>query len=214
MFLKTLFEGLLMGWEFAIGSWRLSKLEAPFITIFGGKNIIETEEPAQRAHVIAAALVDHGYAVVTGGGPGIMVAANCGAQQKAIALNKKGLWTLGIGVRGVDTGYKNPCAPVYFTSNFFTRKHLLIYKSSGFVIFPGGIGTLDEFFEVLNLVKTGKIAPVPIILVDKQYWKPIIDWYYNSGIESGFILKEHAKLFAIADDPHEVCVFLSCTVPR
>lgn len=197
-------QGVETTWELIKGKRHLSVLEGPMVTIFGGKHADEQMTASRNAFDVAAYLVEQGYSIVTGGGPGVMAAANCGAYNKAKELGKKGVWTSGIGVQGVDMDFKNPCADVYRTRQFFVRKQLLIYYSVGFVILPGGIGTMDELFELLNLIKTGKIKRVPVILLDTRYWHELIDWYEQAGIASGLISKENKELFVVTDDPAQV----------
>lgn len=197
-------QGLRISWQLICGNWYLQSLQAPFITIFGGKLAHEDSDLYRSAYSIAGLLVEQGFSVVTGGGPGVMVAANCGARDAAQRHNKTGSWTAGIGVFGVDAEFTNSCVSVFKTKSFVARKMLLITNAVGFVIFPGGIGTMDELFELLNLIKTKKIPPVPVVLFDARYWGPLLDWYSNSGIASGLILAEHRNLFTVTDDPNHV----------
>lgn len=201
---KELKYGLRIAWENFCGNRLLNKLSGPIVSVFGGKLADESSDAYRAAYSIAELLVEKGYTIITGGGPGVMEAANCGAACKAHEISKQGLWTAGIGVYGVDAHFKNRCAQVYKTKSFLARKMLLINRSSGFIIFPGGIGTADELFEVLNLIKTGKIDPVPVVLFGSQFWQPLIDWY-DGSIAKGLILPEHKRLFQVTDDPYEVC---------
>ena len=165
-----------VGWELIKGSWYIRSLQGKKrITFFGGKNVEGTDDAARAAYKLAGIFVERDYSVLSGGGAGIMEAANCGSQDAAKRLGKKGNWTLGIGVFGLDEGYNNKCSFMYRVSKFFARKHLLICDSDAFVIFPGGIGTVDEFFEVLNLMKTNRIKEVPVILFDSRFWKSLVD---------------------------------------
>lgn len=185
-------------WQLMRGLYTLSRLPGPIVSIFGGKGVDRENAYSEYAYKLGGQLVENGFSVTTGGGPGIMAAANCGAFDKSKALGLKGLRTLGIGVHGVDIGFENPCAKVFFTDYFSVRKQLLFRYSCGFVIFPGGIGTADELFEVLNLIKVNKMKPVPVILFGTAYWQPLLNWYTHA-IEHGFIRAEFQPLFTIAD---------------
>lgn len=201
--IQEIIQGVETAWELLWGKRYISQLQGQVVTIFGGKYAQEGQAVSQHAFQIGSLLVQKGYSVLTGGGPGVMAAANCGAYTKAKELQKNGTWTLGIGVQGVDADFVNPCAYVYKTKQFFVRKQLLIYFSDAFVVFPGGIGTADELFEILNLMKTHKIKQVPIILVDTQYWQSLFEWY-DHAIDKKFILAEHKNLFTLIDLPEEL----------
>jgi uncharacterized protein (TIGR00730 family) len=184
--------------QFAYIIYKLSRLQGDIVAIFGGEEAYKGGKYQEQAYKIAAQCVEQGMSIITGGGSGIMAGANCGAHDKAQELGLKNK-TLGIGVHGVDVDFVNPCAPVYWTSYFFMRKWLLIKYSSGFIIFPGGIGTVDEVFEVFNLIKTGKIQRVPVVLFDTEYWQPIIDWY-DKAVQKQFVLEEYKDLFMVTND--------------
>lgn len=180
---------------------RMARIKKPIITVFGGKGASQENEYAHIAYDLSGALVERGFAILTGGGPGIMQAANCGAVDYAVKHSIKGCVSFGVRVPGIDEGFKSPCAyGIAQVSYFFVRKWLLINYSRALIVFPGGIGTLDEFFQVLNLIKTKKMKRLPVILVGAHYWKPLIDWYFNYGIASGFIKKEMHDLFTVVDD--------------
>lgn len=177
------------------GLWQISRLKQPIVTIFGGKRAHKEDVYYQQAFTLAGILAQQGISVLTGGGPGIMEAALCGAY----AQEKKGR-SLGIGVQGVDVGFKSICGQkTIFLGDFMSRKKLLIDYSCGFIIFPGGIGTADELMEVLNLIKTKKIKSVPVVLIGTKYWKPLLDWF-ALAIKEHFIEPEHATIFEITDD--------------
>lgn len=185
-------------WGFLRGFIALTRMPTPTATIFGGKNVRKDSELAQQVYQLSRLLVKHNISVLTGGGPGVMLAANCGAA--SIEHKKKRTMTLGIGVNGVDAPFVNECAKVVKVPYFFIRQWLLVRYSQAFIIFPGGVGTVDELFETLNLMKLNKIPTLPIILIDKNYWQPLVDWYYKKGLPQEFI-PEHAKdLFVLVDD--------------
>jgi len=183
------------------GSFVMHKLAQPVVTIFGGTRPRKEDPFVEQAYALAYLLAKNNYAVLTGGGPGMMQAANCGAAQ-ARHDGAKGI-TLGIGVRGIDASFKNPCAKVYNASSFFVRKWLLTNYSCGFIIFPGGIGTADELFDTLNIMKHRVLSRVPMVLIGTEYWQPLIDWLSNSGVKDGFIKPEYLDAFYVTDSLEE-----------
>ena len=139
--------------------------------------------------------------VITGGGPGIMEAANCGAY--ASSVRTSGVRSIGIEVDGLQSEQINHCADqIIMVEEFAIRKWLLIHYSSAFVVFPGGCGTLDELFEVTTLIETGFLEKTPIILFGKEYWQTIIDWEINA-FKLGLMLEKDLKPFFVTDDYNE-----------
>ena len=192
-----------VGFQFIYGRYTLSRLPSPIISIFGGKGADLESAYAQQAYQFAAHCVAAGISVLTGGGPGLMEAANCGAYEKSKQEQLKQLRTLGVGVRGIDEDFINPCAPLVKVDYLFIRKWLLMRYSCAFVIFPGGIGTADEFFDLLNLMKLKRMKRVPVVLVGSSYWQPLVNWYEQSGMAQGFIKQEYRDLFSVVDDTNE-----------
>jgi uncharacterized protein (TIGR00730 family) len=193
-------------WQIIYGAWRVSKLPHPIISIFGSSKLAQTDQYAHQANKVAALLVEQGISVLTGGGPGIMEAANCGAVLQG--GDKSKITSIGIGVRGL-TEPKNTCVQEYFDMDyFFARKWLLTQYSSGFVVFPGGFGTLDELSEVLTLIQTGQMKKVPIVLVGKEYWEPFLQWITHEMVVHGLISDDQVKLFSITDDPYKAFCFV------
>lgn len=187
------------GMQLCYGTYHLAKLRQPIVAIFGGTRAFKEGKYAQWAEQAGELCVKQNMSVITGGGPGIMEAANCGAYNQGDPGSK---WTLGIGVDGVDPKFSNPCAPVIRVDYFFARKWLLTRYASGFILFPGGIGTVDELFEVLNLTKLGKMKRVPIVLVGKAYWHHLIEWYQHA-FEYELIDGPPETAFCVTDDPDE-----------
>ena len=201
--IRLLLKSIQGGVQLGYGLYSLSRLRGPIVSIFGGKWVNDEHGHAKQAYELAGQLVEHGFSIVTGGGPGIMSAANCGAQEKKEQLKIKEECTLGISVVGVDDGFVNPCARLVQIRSFFVRKWLLMRYSSAIVVFPGGIGTVDELFDVLNLQKFNIIKLMPVILVDRSYWQGLVDWY-NQSAAQGIIRPEYKRLFTITDDLDEV----------
>lgn len=193
MFLVGIKSGALT----AYGVLRLKKLQQPIIAVFGGAGAYDDGKYSRLAQEFGKKCAEKDMSIITGGGPGIMEAANCGAHS---ARGKN--HTLGIAVRGVDDGFDNECAPIVKMDYFFSRKWLLTRYSQAFVLFPGGIGTLDEFAEVLNLIKLKKMDKVPIIFFGTSYWKSLIDWYQHA-FDYDFIELPPQNAFIVVDDVDE-----------
>lgn len=179
------------------GVWRVSRLEKPLVTIFGGSSFLQSDPYALQAHDLAQMFVNHDVSVLTGGGGGIMEAASCGSILEE-GSKGKGI-TLGINVPGLER--RNPCVKEYFEiSHFFARKYLLTHFSSAFVIFPGGFGTLDELAEILTLMKVHKMPRLPIILIGVSYWDPFMVWLKDQVLVHGAISNKDLEVFVITDD--------------
>lgn len=180
--------------RFTYASYRISLLTKPIVSMFGGKHISSESPYYQSAFQLSYTLAQYNMSILSGGGPGIMEAAVCGATQ----INAKN--ALGIGVHGIDEEHELECkGSMIFVSDFSMRKHFLIYYSQAFVIFPGGIGTVDEFFDVLNLIKVQKLDPAPIILFDKVFWKPLVQ-LLNYLVDQGLVYPEVLEYIKISDD--------------
>lgn len=179
------------------GVWRVSRLEAPIVTIFGGSRFLQTDPYAMQAHQLAQMFVENDISVLTGGGPGIMEAASCGS---IISAGGKGKGiSLGINVPGLEG--KNSCVKEYFEiSHLFARKYLLTHFSVAFVVFPGGFGTLDELAEILTLMKVNKMPRLPIILIGVAYWAPFLEWLREQVIVHGAITNQDLEIFVVTDD--------------
>lgn len=185
------------------GLWRVSALKEPRITIFGGARLKMEDAYFKDAQQLAQLCVDHNISVLSGGGPGVMQAANCGV----IRYKKsKIVRTIGIGVAGIPNESFNECVIKYsvLTRYFYTRKWLLMNYSQGFVFFPGGYGTLDELGEVLTLIQTKKLPQVPVILYDTAFWSPFMDWLRTNVVSEDLITEEELTFITVIDDVHTV----------
>lgn len=184
--------------EFVEGFEALRNIR-PAVTIFGSARTLQNAEDYQLARVLAHALSKKGFSVITGGGPGIMEAANLGAHEA-------GGRSVGCNIELPFEQKPNPYInlPVNF-HYFFIRKVMFLRYTSAVIVMPGGFGTLDELFETLTLVQTHKIDPMPIILVDKGYWKGMNDWIQNMILgDRQYIDKGDLNLFHVVDEPEEV----------
>lgn len=185
--------------EFVNGFEKLAKI-GPCVTIFGSARTKPDHEYYKMAEEMAAKLVRHGYGVVTGGGPGIMEAGNKGARSeggKSVGLNI----ILPFEQKGND--YIDPDKLITF-DYFFVRKVMFVKYSQGFIVMPGGFGTLDEFFEALTLIQTKKIGKFPIVLVGKKYWSGLIDWIKQTMLhDENNISESDLDLFSLVETPTE-----------
>ncbi|WP_411895591.1 TIGR00730 family Rossman fold protein [Winogradskyella sp. A2] len=190
--------------EFVSGYEKLSKI-GPCISIFGSARTKPDHKYYQLAVDVANKIVEHGYGVITGGGPGIMEAGNKGAY---IA----GGTSVGLNIELPFEQHDNP----YIDNDksldfdyFFVRKVMFVKYSQGFVVMPGGFGTLDELFEAMTLIQTLKIETFPIILVGTEFWGGLVDWIKNTLIEAGNISSEDLDLFHVVDDADDVIEILN-----
>ncbi|TDB67926.1 TIGR00730 family Rossman fold protein [Arundinibacter roseus] len=185
--------------EFVEGFDKLAKI-GPCVSIFGSARTKADNPYYLIAEEIAAKLVRHGYGVITGGGPGIMEAGNKGAYDqggKSVGLNIK------LPFEQHSNIYIDPDKNINFDF-FFVRKVMFVKYSQGFIVLPGGFGTLDELFEALTLIQTKKIGRFPIILVGRTYWSGLMDWIKSTMMEGeNNINPEDLKLFSIVDTPDE-----------
>lgn len=199
-----------------VGMWRLTKMPQPAITVFGAARIAPESEHALSARKLAKMLVAHGFSIITGGGPGIMEAANLGAidHLKECSIDdtdcKSKVVSAGIGLVRLNKDRLNPyIQETIVMEHFFARKWLLVRYSVGFVVFPGGFGTMDELFELVTLVQTNRMAHVPIVLMDKNFWRPLINWIETTFITQGLIRQDERNLFTVVDTPEEAFAILS-----
>lgn len=185
--------------EFVEGFEKLAKI-GPCVSIFGSARTNPSHPHYKMTTEIAAKLVRHGYGVITGGGPGIMEAANKGANLeggKSVGLNIK------LPFEQFNNIYVDRDKLLNF-EHFFVRKVMFIKYSQGFVVMPGGFGTLDELFEALTLIQTKKIGRFPLVLVGKSYWSGLIDWIRNTMLaEEKYVSAEDMNLVSIVDTPTE-----------
>lgn len=201
-------------WDESIGkdSWMVFKIMAelvdgydklakigPCVSIFGSARLKEGDKYYELAVEIAQKITDIGFGIITGGGPGIMEAGNKGARQgegKSIGLN-------------IDLPFEQHFNP-YIDKNysmdfnyFFVRKVMFVKYSQGFIVMPGGFGTLDELSEALTLIQTAKIARFPVVLVGTAFWSGLIDWFKETLLKDGMISEEDLNLYRIVDTANE-----------
>ena len=183
--------------EFVEGFDAMAKV-GPAITVFGSARTGPDDPMYELARTIGRRLADAGYAVITGGGPGTMEAANRGCREA-------GGLSVGCNIELPHEQGMNPYVDLGVEFRyFFARKVMFVKYADGFVILPGGFGTLDELFEALTLIQTGKVRHFPIILVGRAYWSGLLDWIRGTLLAQGAIADGDLELFQITDDPDEV----------
>tara|TARA_R110001592_G_scaffold260282_1_gene524693 strand:+ start:12919 stop:13575 length:657 start_codon:yes stop_codon:yes gene_type:complete len=179
--------------ELVNGIETLAKLGGA-VTVFGGARLDSDSHYYKEAQRLGSLLGEQGIPVITGGGPGIMEAANKGCYSSSSA-------SVGLNISLPSEQEPNPYQDVSLGFRyFFVRKFMFVKHAIGFVIFPGGFGTMDEFFEALTLVQTNKVRPFPIILMGADYWQGLIDWMRNTMLDSGCINERELHLFSVVDD--------------
>ncbi len=191
--------------------WRVMRIQAEFVegfgllaelgsavSVFGTARAQPGSPEYEQAEAIARGLAEAGYAVITGGGPGVMEAANKGAATS-------GGVSVGLGIElPMEQGLNDYVEIGLEFRYFFVRKTVFIKYSQAFVVLPGGFGTLDELFEALTLVQTGKITRFPIVLVGTDYWSGLLSWIREKVLAGGMISEGDQDLLTVADDPAEV----------
>jgi len=192
--------------------WRVLRITSEFIAgfdgladvgtavaIFGSARVREDDPMYQAARAVAALLAQAGFAVITGGGPGIMEGANRGAREA-------GGLSIGCNIELPEEQGINPYVDVAINFRyFFVRKTMFVKYSEGFIIFPGGFGTVDELFEALTLIQTGKIEHFPVVLFGTSYWQGLLDWIKQTMLAEGKISPGDMKLVSLTDSPEEAC---------
>jgi uncharacterized protein (TIGR00730 family) len=192
-------------------SWRIFRIMAEFVesiealskvnnavTIFGSARLKPEDAYYQKAEQLGRLLAQNGFSVITGGGPGIMEAANKGAAEA-------GGKSIGMNIRLPFEQKPNPYANIHLDYKyFFIRKVMFVKYAMAYVILPGGYGTMDEFFEALTLIQTKRVKGFPLILMGSEYWQGLLDWLKNSMLHKSMILPSDYEMIQIIDDPEEV----------
>ena len=183
--------------EFFSGFELVAGIAAPAVSVFGSARVGEDHDAYRAAREVGRLFAEQDFAVVTGGGPGVMEGANRGAQEG-------GGLSVGFNIRLPREQETNPYLDVSLTfRHFYVRKTMFVKVAEGFVIFPGGFGTLDELFEALTLIQTGKILHFPVVLFDSRYWRELTDWLQERLLAGGMISPEDWALLAVTDDPEQ-----------
>jgi uncharacterized protein (TIGR00730 family) len=183
--------------EFRTGFAAVARIPRPAVSIFGSARVCEGSRPYDSARDTARRFGEAGWSVITGGGPGVMEAANRGAQEG-------GGFSVGFNISLPHEQRGNGYTDLAVTfDHFYARKVCFVKPAEGFVIFPGGFGTLDELFESLTLIQTGKVLDFPVVLFDTDYWGELLDWFRSELLADGMISPDDLDLLAATDDPAE-----------
>jgi len=168
------------------------------VSVFGSARVLPDQPEYAVGRAVGAALGRAGFDVITGGGPGLMEAANRGARDV-------GARSIGLNIELPFEQFANPYLDIALTFRyFFARKVCFVRYARGFVVLPGGFGTLDELFEALVLIQTDKIREFPVVLVGRDHWEPLVRWVGDRLLAGGYLAREDLGLVTIADDPDEV----------
>jgi uncharacterized protein (TIGR00730 family) len=183
--------------EFRVGFEVVNLVDEPAVTIFGSARIGVNHRSYTQARTVGRLFAEAGFAVVTGGGGGVMEAANRGCREG-------GGQSVGFNIELPHEQDPNRYVDLVHTfDHFYARKVMLVKASEGFVLFPGGFGTLDEMFEALTLIQTGKVLNFPVVLFDSTYWGGLMDWLQEGPLAEGMIAPEDEQMLFVTDDPAE-----------
>jgi uncharacterized protein (TIGR00730 family) len=181
--------------EFRRGFEQLERIDRPAAAVFGSARVDEEHPAYEAARAVGRSFGSRGWAVVTGGGPGVMEAANRGAKEG-------GGLSVGFNISLPHEQATNSYLDIDHTfEHFYARKVCFVKPSEGFVIFPGGFGTLDELFESLTLIQTGKVLNFPVVLFGTEYWAELVDWMRDDLLAGGLISSDDVALLYVTDDP-------------
>ena len=184
--------------EFRMGFEAVARIDRPAVTIFGSARLPATDHWCAMARATAAGFAREGFAVVTGGGPGIMEAANRGAKEA-------GGLSVGFNIQLPHEQGPNAYLDISLTfRHFYVRKTMFVKAAEGFVVFPGGFGTLDELYESLTLIQTDKIRDFPVVLFGRPHWGEMLKWVDEKLLGEGLVSVEDLHLLSVTDDPVEV----------
>jgi hypothetical protein len=183
--------------EFLAGFQLVRKIDRPAVSIFGSARVSEESSTYESARATGRAFADAGFAVVTGGGPGVMAAANRGCKEA-------GGLSVGFSIDlPLEQGLNEWCDLSLTFDHFHVRKVMFVKAAEGFVIFPGGFGTQDELWEALTLIQTRKIGDFPVVLFDSDYWGELLVWVRDEMLADGLISPDDFELLLVTDEPNE-----------
>jgi len=188
--------------EFVEGFETLSRI-GPCVTIFGSARTPADHKYYQMTVDVARLAAKQGYGIITGGGPGVMEAANKGAMME----NGR---SIGLNIQLPYEQLPNPYIKTLLNfRHFFCRKVMFLKYTSAVIIMPGGFGTMDEMFETLTLIQTQKVASLPLVLMGSEFWKGLMEWLEKTMLQQGYILEADLALMRITDDPQEAIDYIS-----
>ena len=184
-----------IGREFLAGFEAVEKIDRPAVSCFGSARASERSRPYEVARETARLFAEAGWAVVTGGGPGVMEAANRGCREG-------GGLSVGFGIELPHEQRMNDYIDLGLVfDHFYARKTMFVKAAEGFCVFPGGFGTADELFESLTLIQTDKVLHFPVVLLGEAYWTPLLEWVRRSALAEGMVSAEDLALLTLTDDP-------------
>jgi uncharacterized protein (TIGR00730 family) len=191
-----------IGQEFREGYALLAELDRPAVTVFGSARVPETDPTYAAARAIGRRFAEHGWAVITGGGPGLMEGANRGAQEA-------GGLSVGLGIELPHEQAINPYVDLAYTfEHFYARKVCFVKPAEGFVVMPGGFGTLDELFEAITLIQTHKVEMDPVVLFESGYWDGLLGWIREQTLARAMIARADLDLVRVTDSTDQAADFV------
>jgi uncharacterized protein (TIGR00730 family) len=180
--------------EFFEGFQAVEQIDRPAVSIFGSARVTEHSTPYKLARATGRRFAEEGWAVVTGGGPGVMEGANRGCKEG-------GGLSVGFNIELPHEQHSNPYLDISLTfKHFYARKTMFVKAAEGFVVFPGGFGTADELFESLTLIQTGKVLHFPVVLYDTTFWSAMREWIGEKALPLGMVSEEDLELLTITDE--------------
>jgi uncharacterized protein (TIGR00730 family) len=184
-----------IGREFLAGFEAVERIDRPAVSCFGSARVGEESRAYALARETGRLFAEAGWAVVTGGGPGVMEAANRGCREG-------GGLSVGFNIELPHEQGTNPYVDLALSfDHFYARKTMFVKAAEGFCVFPGGFGTADELFESLTLIQTGKVLHFPVVLVDVAYWTPLLDWVSGQALVEGTVSPDDLALLTVTDEP-------------
>jgi uncharacterized protein (TIGR00730 family) len=184
--------------EFYEGFDAVDRIDRPAVSIFGSARIAEGSESYEAARATAKLFGEAGWAVITGGGPGVMEAANRGCKEG-------GGLSVGFNIELPHEQHENPYLDISLEfRHFYARKTMFVKPAEGFVVFPGGFGTADELFESLTLIQTGKVMHFPVVLFGSDFWTPLLEWVHGVVLPLGLVSPDDLELLTLTDSPEQV----------
>ena len=185
-----------IGREFLAGFEAVERIDRPAVSCFGSARAPEDSRSYALGREVGRLFAEAGWAVVTGGGPGVMEAANRGCREG-------GGLSVGFNIELPHEQGTNPYVDLALTfDHFYARKTMFVKAAEGFCVFPGGFGTADELFEALTLIQTGKVLHFPVVLLGEAYWTPLLEWVRRSALADGMVSADDLALLTVTDDPH------------
>jgi uncharacterized protein (TIGR00730 family) len=185
-----------IGEEFLTGFEAVDQIDRPAVSVFGSARVSQESRPYRLALETGRLFAKAGWAVVTGGGPGVMEAANRGCREG-------GGLSVGFGIELPHEQRMNDYVDLGLVfDHFYARKTMFVKAAEGFCVFPGGFGTADELFESLTLIQTDKVLHFPVVLLGESYWTPLLEWVRRSALADGMISADDLDLLTLTDDPH------------